>query len=103
MNLKKGWSGCKDYALEKQIDSRDNFNYLTLREEVQHYTPSAFTPVRSQGNCFPRILFEQDDQPQVSRQDSKKLFQNVEEINHYKVDIILFSDKSVQGKEVETK
>ena len=36
------------------------------REEIQHSTKSTFTPVQTQGECCPRVLFEKDSQPQFS-------------------------------------
>ena len=38
------------------------------RQEVQHSKESAFMPVGSQSKC-PRVLFEQDSQPQNPMQD----------------------------------
>ena len=43
------------------------------REEVHHSTQSANLPVRSQGECYPRVLFDQDNKPQNPRQDSGKI------------------------------
>ena len=48
--------------LERQEDSKDRWNYPQTGEEMQHYTKSAFTPVRSQGEYCPRVLLEQDNQ-----------------------------------------
>ena len=40
------------------------------REDVQYSTQSAFTPVKTQGKSYQRVLFEQGSQPQNPRQDS---------------------------------
>ena len=39
------------------------------RKEVHLSTQSAFTPARSYGEHYPRVLFEQDNQLQNPRQD----------------------------------
>ena len=41
-------------------------------DKVQHSTESAFTPVRSQGKCCPRVLLDQDSQPLNPRDDPER-------------------------------
>ena len=43
--------------------------WAQTKKKVQHTAESAFTLVRSQGKCCPRVMFGQDSQPQNPRQD----------------------------------
>ena len=62
--------------LEKQ-KVPDTTGLCQTRDKVQHHTEFAFTPVRSQGKCCPRVLFEQDDQPQNPRFDYGKFLPHI--------------------------
>ena len=61
---------------------------------------STFKPVNSQGECYPGVLFNQDNQPQYTRQDSGRFLpEKKEEINQSKVITILSLDNNVQVRE----
>ena len=39
------------------------------KAEAHHGIQSVLTPVRSQGECYPRVLFDQDNQAKSPRQN----------------------------------
>ena len=48
--------------------------FSQTREDVQHSTESAFTKVRSQGKCCPRVPFDQDSHTKNLGQDPCSFF-----------------------------
>ena len=69
MNLKKDQSSCKRLYVKEARRFQRQPELFQTREEVQQNTQTAFTPVRSQGEWCPRVLFDQDNQSQNPRQD----------------------------------
>ena len=49
------------------------------------------------------VVFEQDNKPQVSRQEPEKFPPGCRRNHHFQVNSILFSDKCAQVKELEIK
>ena len=87
----------KLYVIETRRFQRQ-LELSQTREEVLSSTQSASTPMKSQGKCCPRILFEQDNHPQILGKIQVGFFQKIDEINHGKASNILFPDKNVQVK-----
>ena len=79
MNLKKILSSCKNYVRE----ARGFWRTLKLsqtKDDVQQSTQSAFTTVRSQGKCWPRLYFSKVMTNQILDKIWVGFFHKIEEI-----------------------
>ena len=90
------------YIREAKIFYRQ-FELSHTTEVVQNNIKSAFTSIRLQGKCYPRVYLNKMTSHKFLDKNLKSFSQDAVEINHYKVNNIFFPNKSPQVKEYETK